>query len=166
VSGTLTPIYFIDPDYGAVLMLEYVTRLAKTGLVCTKWQGMLFTTNQLLHLWTNDPCVCHCQWFPGLLFLGLFSWPVWCARVLGWSSNGSGVNGQVSTWLEIATRLARRLGHQIDYCMWYLELKWASGETFWHVNFNTWKNPPLPWLPTTPDLHPYMIICDSGIKTI
>jgi len=37
--------------------------------------------------------------------------------VLGWSSNGSGVNGQVSTRLESATRLARRLGHQIGYCL-------------------------------------------------
>jgi len=49
-------------------------QIHKTGLVCTKWQGTLFTTNQLLHQWTNDPCVYHCQWFTGLLFLGLLSW--------------------------------------------------------------------------------------------
>jgi len=33
--------------------------------------------------------------------------------VLGWSSNGGGVNGQAPTQLEIATQLARKLGHQI-----------------------------------------------------
>jgi len=112
----------------------------------------------MIHVYAiaNDSLVC----FSCSCFLG----PVWRARVLGWSSNGCGVNGQVSTWLEITTQLARRLGHQIGYCLWYLELKWASGETFWHVNFNMWKNLPLPWLSTTPDLHPYMIICDSGIK--
>jgi len=30
-------------------------------------------------------------------------------------SNGSSVTGQAPTWLEIATRLARKLGHQIGY---------------------------------------------------
>jgi len=54
-------------------LLLYVTRFAKIGLVHTKWQGTLFTTIRLLHQWTNYPCVCHCQWFTGLLFLGLFS---------------------------------------------------------------------------------------------
>jgi len=119
-----------------------------------------YTKELTIHVYAiaNDSLAC--------FFWGYVLKPVWRARVLGWSSNGSGVNRQVSTWLEIATRLARRLGHQIGYGLWYLELKWASGETFWQVNFNTWKNPPLPWLPTTPDLHPYMIICDSGVKTI
>jgi len=28
-----------------------------------------------------------------------------------WSSNGSGVTEQLSTWLEIAIQLARELGH-------------------------------------------------------
>jgi len=32
-----------------------------------------------------------------------------------WSSNDSGVNGQAPTKLEIATQLARKLGHQIGY---------------------------------------------------
>jgi len=44
---------------------------------------------------------------------GLFLGPVRRARVLGWSSNGSGVNRQAPTQLEITTRLARKLGHQI-----------------------------------------------------
>jgi len=35
--------------------------------------------------------------------------------VFKWSSNGSGVTAQASTWLEIATQLARELGHQIGY---------------------------------------------------
>jgi len=34
---------------------------------------------------------------------GLFLGPVWCAQVLRWSSNGSGVNRQAPTQLEIAT---------------------------------------------------------------
>jgi len=33
--------------------------------------------------------------------------------VLGQSSNGSSVNGQATTRLEIATQLDRKLGHQI-----------------------------------------------------
>jgi len=119
------------------IIFVFVTRFAKISLVCTKWQGTLFTTNQLLHQWTNDPCVCYCQWFTGLLSWGCFLGPGWCAQVLRWSSNGSGVSRQISTQLEIATRLARRVGHQIGCCLWYLELKWASGETFWQVNFLT-----------------------------
>jgi len=46
--------------------------------------------------------------FPVGLFLGL-------SDVLGWSSNGSGVNRQAPTRLEIAIQLARKLGHQIGY---------------------------------------------------
>jgi len=56
---------------------------------------------------TNGSLVCF-SW-------GLFLWPVWCARMLGWSSNGSGVNRQAPTQLEITTRLGRKLGHQIGY---------------------------------------------------
>jgi len=40
----------------------------------TKQQGWLFTAIQYLHQWTNNPCAYHCQWFSGLLFLGLVSW--------------------------------------------------------------------------------------------
>jgi len=36
-------------------------------------------------------------------------------------------------------------------------LRWDHQAVF---NFYTWKNP------TTPDLHPYVIICDTGVKTI
>jgi len=41
----------------------------------------------------------------------LFLKPVWHAQVLGWSSNGSGVTGQVFIWLEIATQMVRELSH-------------------------------------------------------
>jgi len=68
-----TIIFLIFGDLQEVPISPYVTGFAKTGLVCTKWQGTLFTTNRLLHQWTNSPCVYHCQWFTGLLFLGLFS---------------------------------------------------------------------------------------------
>jgi len=50
--------------------------------------------------------VYHCQWFPGLLFLGLVTWH---AKVLGWSLNGSGMTGQAPTQLEIAKQLAIKL---------------------------------------------------------
>jgi len=45
--------------------------------------------------------------FPGACFLGL-------SDMLGWSLNGSGMNG---TQLEIATQLVRKLGHQIGHYM-------------------------------------------------
>jgi len=52
----------------------------------------------------------HWSAFLGAVFSGL-------SDVLECSSNDSGVNGQVSTWLEITTQLAKRLGHQIGYCL-------------------------------------------------
>jgi len=80
---------FVQVCYLAVLRLKYTQKHLKhcacyryrsvfhncdqICLVHSKWQGTVFTTNQLLHQWTNDPCVYHCQWFTGLLFLGLFS---------------------------------------------------------------------------------------------
>jgi len=77
----------------------------------------------MIHVYiiANDSLVC-------------FSWscflkPVWHTRVFVWSSNGSNVNRQISTQLEIA-RLTRRLGYQIGYYLWYLEHKWVSGEAF------------------------------------
>jgi len=103
--------------------------------------------------------VYHCQWFPGLLFLGL----VWCAQVVfkwqrcDWTIThlaGNHTTGQKalpSNWLLFVI------------CRAQMGLRWdhlaVSASTHG-------KNPPLPWLPTTPDLHPYMIICDSGVKTI
>jgi len=99
-------------------------------------------------------------------FWGLFLGPVWCAWVFRWSSNGSGLTGQAPTQLEIPTWLAKKIGHQIGYYLWYIELKWASGETIWQCQLLHVENLPLLWLSSTPDLHPYMIICDSGVKTI
>jgi len=140
-----------------------MTRFDKSQLPRTQCQGWLFTTTQFLHQWTNNPFVYHYHCFPGLLFLGFVSRAVWCARVLGWSSNGSGVNRQAPTQLEIAKQLAKKLGHQIGYYLWYLELNGPQMRPD-SVNFYTWKNLPLPWLPTIPYLHPYMIICDSGVN--
>jgi len=45
--------------------------------------------------------------FPGACFLDYLN-----AQVV---SNGSGVIGQASAWLEITTQLAREFGHQIGY---------------------------------------------------
>jgi len=95
---------------------------------------------------TNGSLVCF-SW-------GLFLRPVWCAWVLRLSSNGSGLTGQAPTQLEIATWLARKLGHQNGYYLWYLELQYI-GLRWDHLavfNFYTWKNPPLygsPPLPTS-----------------
>jgi len=113
-------------------------------------QSIVTPMELTIHLYTiaNDSLVCfswHC-----------FLWPVWHAWVLGWSSNGSCVNRQVTTQLEITTILTRKLGHQTGYCLWYLELEWASGETFWQVNFNTWLLNTF----VSPH-HPCLMICDS-----
>jgi len=86
---------------------------------------------------------------------GLFLGPVWCAWVLRWSSNDSGLTGQAPTQLEIATQLARKLSHQIGYYLWYLELKWASGETIWQCQLLHIENPTTSWLPITLTYTPY-----------
>jgi len=90
---------------------------------------------------------------------GSFFGPVWHARVLRWYSNGSYLAGQAPTWLEIITWLANKLGHQFGYYLWYLELKWASGETIWQVSTSTSKknlplcsSPP----PQTPPLNDHL----------
>jgi len=49
--------------------------------------------------------------FPGTFFSDLSD----VLKCSGGSSNGSGMTGQKPTWLEIATWLARKLGHQIGY---------------------------------------------------
>jgi len=59
--------------------------------------------------------------------------------------------------LEIATLLARKLGRQIGYYMWYLELKMGPSGSVQLLHMEK---------PTTPNLHLYVIICDSGVKTI
>jgi len=114
-------------------------------------------TNELtIHMCiiSNNSLVC--------LFLGLFLGPVWHAWVLRWSWNGSGVTGQVFTWLEVATQLASKLGHQIGYYLWYLELKQASDETIWQcsvcMNGKTchFVSPHHPQPPYT---------CSTGVKT-
>jgi len=143
---------------GYATVYKYVTRFAKTNLVHTSDKAHFsppincYTNELTIHVYTiaNNSLVCF-SW-------GCFLRPVWWAQVLGWSSNGSGVNRQVFTQLEIATWLARRLGHQVGYCLWYLEFKWATGGTFWQCQLQHMENPSLPWLPTTPYLHPYMII--------
>jgi len=142
-------------------------QICQNCLVHTKWQGTLFTTNQLLHQWTNDPCVYTIANDSLVCFSwGCFLGPVWHAQVLGSSSNGSGVNRQVSTQLEIITRLARKLGHRIGYYLWYLDFKWASGETFWQCQLLHVVKPTTSVAPHQPWPPPYiMIISDSGVKT-
>jgi len=120
--------YIIDFTILHTYVCIFVTRLDKGQLPHTQWQDWLFTTTRFPHQLTNNPCVYHCQllpWsaFPGACFLSLFGM-LKC-------SGGLGVTGQAPTWLEITTRLARKLGHWIGYYLWYLELEWASGETIW-----------------------------------
>jgi len=100
-------------------------------------QGWLFTTT---HFYINELSIHVCIIANGSLVCfswGSFLWPVWHAWVLGWSSYSSGLTGQAPTQLEITTWLARKLGHQIGYYLWYLELKWASGETIWQCSTST-----------------------------
>jgi len=74
-----------------------------------------FTTTQFLHQWTNNPCAYHCQWFPGLLFLGLVSqtcltcssarvvfkwqWCDWKGSHLAGNRHTTGQKAQPSNWL-------------------------------------------------------------------
>jgi len=78
--------------------------------------------------------------------------------VLG-CSNGSGVTGKAPTWLEITTQLDRKLGHQIGYylCDTYLELEWASGETFWQCQLQYLEKPTTSVAPHHHDLHPIIL---------
>jgi len=141
----------------------FVTRFAKTSLVCTKWQGTLFTTNQLLHQWTSDPRVCHCQWFSGLLFLGLFSlacltcssarvvfkwqWCEWTSIHPAWNHHMTGQKAWPSNWLLFVISRAQ------------MGLRRAC--QLQHV-----EKPATSVAPHHPQPPPYMIICDSGVKTI
>jgi len=95
---------------------------------------LTFHHHSFLHQWTNNPCMYHCQSFPGLLFPGacfsglydMFECLCDLQMAMVWL-----VTGQVPTQLEIVTRLASELGFQISYYLWYLELKQTSGETIW-----------------------------------
>jgi len=96
----------------------------------TQWQGWLFTTTTYINELTIHVCNIANR------SLACFSWgfflePVWHTQVLGWHSNGSVLSGQAPTQMEIAIRLTRKLGCRIGYHLWYLELKWTSGETIW-----------------------------------
>jgi len=135
-----------------------VAWFAKTGLVHAKWQGTLFTATQ--YSYTNELMIHVCIVANGSLvcFICLmcssvqviFKWQ-WC----DWTNIHP---------LEIATQLTSELGHQIGYYLWYLELKWTSDETICSVRLVQVKKAATLWLPTTPDLHPYVITCDTGIK--
>jgi len=117
----------------------------------------IFTTTQLLHQWTNNPCVYHCQWFPhfpGLLFLGLvfhtylmcssarvvfkWQWCEWTSTHLAGNCHMTGLRAFPSNWLAY---------------LWYLELKQASNETIWQCSTCTHRKTchfmilHFPWLP-------------------
>jgi len=70
-----------------------------------------------LNFYINELTIhlCIIAMFPWLLFLGLVSRACLKCSSARLVFKGSGVNGQVPTRLEIATRLARELGHQIGY---------------------------------------------------
>jgi len=56
----------------------------------------------------------HCSAFPGAFSSDLSDVHAH-EQVLGWSSNGSDVAGQVFTQLEISAQLASKLSHRIGY---------------------------------------------------
>jgi len=126
----------------------YVTRFAKTSLVRTKWQDKLFTTNQLLHQWTNNTCVYYFQWFTSLLFLRLFSracltcssarvafkwqWCEWTSIHLAGNHHMTGQKAWLSNWLLFVISRAQ------------IGLRW-----------HLWQCYPLRMeKPTTPNFHP------------
>jgi len=88
-------------------------------------------------------------------FLVCFSWDlflgaVWNAQMLGWSSNGSSVTGQAFTQLEITIQLARELGHQIVYHLWYLGSNQPQIRPSGSVQLVCMKKPATSWFLTTP----------------
>jgi len=120
----------------------YVTGFDKSQLPHTQLQGWLFTTTWLIstYIYINELTIHECIITNGFLVCfswGLFLGCVWSAWVLKWSSNGSDLTGQASTQLEISKQLARELGYQISYYLWYLELKQASNETIWQCSTST-----------------------------
>jgi len=101
-----------------------------------QWQGWLFTTTRFLHQWANNPCVYHCIIANDSLVCfswGLFLGPVWHARVLEWSSNDSGLTGQAPPSWKSPHNWPESLAIEL----WYLELKWVSGETIWQCSTST-----------------------------
>jgi len=128
-----------------------------TGFDNTQWQGSGFSppldfyTNEL----TINLCVYHCQWFPGLLFLGFVSqaclmclsvWVVFKWQWCDWTSNHPAGNRHMtwpSNWLFVISRA-------------------QMGDHLAVFNFYTWKTLPLHGSPPLPNLHPYVITCDSA----
>jgi len=101
---------------------------------------LIFTSMNL----TNNPCVYHCQWFLGLLFLGLVSqacltclsgwvafkwqWCDWTNTDLTGNHNMTGQKTWQSNWLLFV--ISRT---QMDLRQEHLVV----------LNFYMWKNPPL-----------------------
>jgi len=123
---------------------RFVTVFDKSQLSHTQWQGWLFITTQFLHQWTNNPCVYHCQWFPGLIFLELVSWA--CLTCLsGWVA----FKWQWFDWTSIHPAGNR---HTTGQKAWpsnllpfvisrvQMGLRWDHLAVF---NFYMWKNLPL-----------------------
>ena len=137
-----------------------VTGFDKSRIPHTQCQCWLHQHSISISTSLNQQSMCVSLPMASLVYFswGLFLRPGWCARVLRWSSNGSGLTGQASTRLEITTWLGK-LGHQIGYYLWYLVLKWASGDTIWQCQLLHMEKPATSWLLTTPDFHLYVIIC-------
>jgi len=114
--------------YIVACMLVYVTRFSKTSLVSDKAHF-----SSPLNCYTNELMIHVCiiakdslVWFSW----GYFLRPIWCAWVLRWSLNGSGVTGQVSTQLEISTRWSVNLAIKLaTICVIY-----NSNETIWQCS--------------------------------
>jgi len=101
-----------------------------------------FHTHNGLDFYINELTIHVCIIANGSLIWfswGLFLRPVWCAQKLGWSTNGSGVTGQVSiaTWLEITTQLAREPVSSNWLLCVISRAQWASGETVWQCSTST-----------------------------
>jgi len=146
----------------------YVTRFDKSWLPHTEWHGWVFTTTRFLHQWTNNPCVYISlpmvpqSAFSGACFSGLSD----MFKCLGdlqmavvWLDKHPPNLNLPHNWPESLAI------YRIGYYLWYLELKWVSGNTIWRSSTSTHEKTCTSWFLTTPNLHLYVITCDTGVKT-
>jgi len=93
---------------------------------------------------------------------GLFLRPVRCAWVLRWSLNGSGVHPP--DWKSPYNQPESLAIELAGIC----NIKSSNGphvKPSGSVQLLLMEKLTILWLPTTPD-HPYVITCDTGVKTI
>jgi len=141
------------------LMGRYDTIWSKSSNYLTEWP---YTHHQ----WTNNPYVYHCQWFPGLLFLGLVSWACltylsawvvfkwqWCDWTSTHPARNHHTTGQkawpfnrllfVISWAQIglgwkcSTSTHKKLHFMAPHHPWPPPL--CNHLWYWHKNYLKWQ---------------------------